>query len=186
MRVVILTVCLLFLSGCRAINVCRGNQVAQLADAVQAIERVAGDRVEIKREIDDMKPRLIAMGMDFPPPKKTVARGSAEDVRLQNAYDAFVTKKANRREFIENLTGPLRRMWEMLTFALKYAWILLGLVLFVYIRREFFRRDVVNVKHIAATVPDKDRRRRIADGSPIGRVFDRIKVAFGAAPPDSE
>ena len=190
MRDVLLVVLALFLSGCGTLNLARGNAIEQTKNAVKEIVRTSQMTDKGREAATDALSRLHVLGVDFPPPKAEIKRLSNEDNHLFNVHAGLAQAAADRRKARDEVLEPLKDAWEWTKFAIRWGpWvvILFGLGwIWIWIRREFWKRDVVIVKHVAATVPDKERRRRIAGGSPIGRAFDRIKSWYAAPAVDGD
>lgn len=174
------TWCLLALialtSGCGSINRLRGHNVAMTIDAIQSIPRTGGTTITIERCKADALDRLALLQRDWPAPDKPVIeRGSVEDDQLYNAYAGKVASREARRRIREILLKPIKTTWDYFTFLVKWGWLIALISVIVWIRREFFRRDIVHVKHIQATLPDKEVRRKLAERSPIGQAYDKIE-----------
>lgn len=181
------TGCLLALitltSGCGAMNQLRGHNIAMAIDAVESIPRTEGSPITLDREqsdaLQDALDRLKLAQRDFPKPARSkIERSTPADAQSYNAYAGLIAKREARREAWAQVTGPMKKTWDLIAFALQWSWAVVVLVLVVYIRREFFKRDVVTVKVIEAAVPDKSKRREIAQRTPVEQAFHRVKHLF--------
>jgi hypothetical protein len=181
----------LLLSGCGRNDQYRGHNANMIGDGIGDVRKVLKEKAPrlyaehptLKRDLDDIEDRNNLSKKDHPWRGAKIERHTPEkpspmDVNLYCAYSAVVDKKdADRRASAERWAW-----WHYLIWWLKaalYASPFIGLIwLFLYVRKHFFQVEEVQVKHIQATVPDKDERREIAGGSPTERVFKKIKGAL--------
>ena len=100
-------------------------------------------------------------------------------MNLYCAYSGVVDKEdAKRKEHAEKWAW-----WHNLVAWLKwFLWVLpfvCILLLVLWIRREFFQRDSVNVRMMEQQIPDKEARRALTQGTPYESVYKKIRAVFG-------
>lgn len=179
---------IVMLAGCGRTDQLRAHNANMIADAAQAVEqtlkaevpRIYAEHQTLKRDLDDLQDRNELVRRDHPWRGAVIERSTPDapskaDVNMYCAYSAVVDREdAKRKEHAERWAW-----WRWLIWWLKaalYAAPFVGiLILILWARARFFDLGQVQVKHIQATVPDKNRRREIAGGSMAERVFRKIR-----------
>jgi len=169
----------------------RGHNSEMMDDAAQAIEQTLKDEAPrlyaehetLKRDVDDLKSRIELSKRDHPWKGAKIERSTPEkpvqaDINLYCAYSAVVDKEeAKRKAHEERWAWWHWTIWWLKAIIYAAPFVLI-LVVVLWIRRRFFQFGEVQVKHIQATVKDKNAKRIIAGGSPVERVFKKIKSAL--------
>jgi len=193
---------LLACCGCGAINSLRGHNIAMTKDAFQDVASVAkrgiqqrldagvlskelasAELARLQFDIDDGTYRLDILGKDFRRPKddgEPVERSTPEnripeDEYRRDAYAGLVAEKMDRKRRWDNLVKPLLQTYNYIRWILDYYPILIGVAILVWGAWNFRKRDEVMVRTIGVAVQDKEQRRQIAEGTPVGRTFERMK-----------
>jgi hypothetical protein len=189
--IIVALLAIFMLAGCGRNDQLRGHNANMQLDAVQAVTktlkkaapRLYAEHPTLKRDLDDIEDRTELSRKDHPwhgaeIKRSTPEKPSQKDIDLYNAYTAVVDREdAKRKEHAEKWAWWYWLWWWVK--AALYASPFIGLLwLFLYFRRRFFQFGEVQVKHIAATVKDKDERQAIAGGSPTERIFKKIKGAL--------
>ena len=186
--IIVALLAILMLAGCGRTDQLRGHNTEMAIDAVQAIEQVLkkeeprlySDHKTLQRDMKDLKARLELAKKDHPwkgakIERATPEKPSPQDVNLFCAYSAVADgKDAKRKASEERWSWWHRLVWWVKAFLYAAPFIAI-LWLFLYFRKRFFQFGEVQVKHIQATVTDKEKRRAIAGGSPAEAIYKKIR-----------
>lgn len=189
--VAIMAALALLVSGCGRVEQWRGHNANMIGDGIADVRtalkkeapRLYAEHPTLKRDLDDIEDRNTLSKKDHPWRGAKIERSTPEkpsqpDVNLYCAYSGYVDAKDAKRKAHAEKWAWWHWLWWWATAAL-YASPFVGLLwLFLHFRKVWYGVASVQVKHIQATVADKEERRAIAGGSPTERVFKKIKGAL--------
>ena len=186
--IIVALLAILMLAGCGRIDQLRGHNANMIEDCRTAVvevikeecPRLYAEHETLKRDLDDLKERNELARKDHPwkgakIERATPEKPSPQDVNLFCAYSAVADgKDAKRKASEERWSWWHRLVWWVKAFLYAAPFIAI-LWLFLYFRKRFFQFGEVQVKHIQATVTDKEKRRAIAGGSPAEAIYKKIR-----------
>jgi hypothetical protein len=156
----------------------RAHNTAMGLDAARLIARTKGIPTTVKRAADDLIARLKVQQADFGLPEAKIRRStpgnpSQEDDRLYHAYAGRAQAREAKRRRHEESAGKAAWDWFVLVIRYgPYALIAFGLW---WGWRRLRGVYVFLARALQYIVPSKETRRKIAEGTPIGSTFDRMK-----------
>ena len=168
------------------------DEKAAQAETPEEEEEVEQERARAQYNLDDVEDRLRLAQRDFPAPKvkkgeEPVKRGtleepSEEDRYRRNAYAGEVFKREARRKawerFRKAVLAPFAILGWVLDLAI-YAIAAFIIVMLIIFGRRVYGIMIFLIRLLPEIVPDKEKRRKIAGGTPVEKVYHREKRKNG-------
>lgn len=158
------------------------------AETEEGVTEVEQEHFNATAALDDVERRLNVAQRDFPPPKvpkgeKPVVRSTPgkvveEDEYRYEAYSGLVHERQLRREFWGRLKRPfeqLGNLWNTAIWAVTATIYILIVIAAFVVSRKLYGVYQFLMRLLDEVVPDKEKRRKIAQGTPVGDVYDKDK-----------
>ena len=165
---------------------------ADHAETDEELEEIKQDRARAEFDLNDAEDRLRLAQRDFPAPKvkkdeEPVKRGTLEepsedDEYRRNAYAGEVYKREAQRaaweRFKKAVLAPFAILGWVLDLAI-YAIAAFIIVMLIIFGRRVYGIMIFLIRLLPEIVPDKEKRRKIAGGTPVEKVYHREKRKNG-------
>ena len=168
------------------------DKKADQAETPEEEEEVEQERARAQFDLNDAEDRLKLAQRDFPAPKtkkgeepvkrETLEEPSEEDRYRRNAYAGEVYKLEARREawerFKKAALAPFHILGWVIDLAI-YAIAAFIIVMLIIFGRRVYGIMIFLIRLLPEIVPDKEKRRKIAGGTPVEALYHKEKRKNG-------
>lgn len=159
------------------------------AETEEEVAEIELEHLAATYDLKDLERRLNLAQRDFPPPKvdkgedpvkrSTLEEPNEEDEFRFSALSGRVADKQARAEFwlnLRNELGKVKKLWDWTIWGLTAAvYVLIIAVVYIGIRKLRWLYLFLS-QILEHAIPDKEIRKKIAEGTPVGAAYQKDKL----------